>query len=515
MKKASLFLLLLIAVLPCCLLRDFTPDNELRYLSIADEALRNGHIFAFYNHGEPYADKPPLFLWGVMLCRWIAGGHSMALLSLLTLLPAWGVLLVVDKWLAEARLSSEKRQTAMLLVASCGFFPVMALCIRPDMLMCLFIVLALRYAWRFIGEREKECKHLWLFGLCVFMGVFSKGVVGLLMPLATTLAFLAVTRRMRLFSRLWGWRTWLVLLAGCGLWFGLVYREGGAAYIDNLLVHQTVDRAVNAFTHKRPFYYYFVAATYVLAPWTLLLVWRAGSALSGRQRLSDLQKYWLTAILSTIVLLSASSSKLAVYLLPVVPFCAALPMLDADKWRRTRGSQCCIGLPATLLGLAFPAVVAYVCLSGEAAAAWWGFLTGALGLSLCAVAALVGLIRHRDALPAVRTLTAGLFVFIFLGGWSLPALNGETGYGALSRDVQRIANETGIERVGSFRMRRVENIDVYLGQVPREISEEELAADTLRRMLVLTPRRKRQNNPQLFEGKRLVASGKYDIAIFE
>lgn len=63
-------------VLPIMLLRDFTPSNELRYLSIADEALRNHTFFAFSNYGAPYADKPPLYLWIVMLCRYLAPTDS-------------------------------------------------------------------------------------------------------------------------------------------------------------------------------------------------------------------------------------------------------------------------------------------------------------------------------------------------------------------------------------------------------------------------------------------------------
>ena len=59
-------LLVLLCVAPVLALRDFSPANELRYLSIADEALADGHWFAFSNHGEPYADKPPLYFWIVM-----------------------------------------------------------------------------------------------------------------------------------------------------------------------------------------------------------------------------------------------------------------------------------------------------------------------------------------------------------------------------------------------------------------------------------------------------------------
>ena len=49
---ALVFIFTFICLLPAMLLRDFTPSNELRYLSIADEAIANGNIFAFTNHKE-------------------------------------------------------------------------------------------------------------------------------------------------------------------------------------------------------------------------------------------------------------------------------------------------------------------------------------------------------------------------------------------------------------------------------------------------------------------------------
>ena len=51
MKSKFLPFLLLLAVLPVLIFRDYTPSNELRYLSIVDEALRNGDIFTFTKAG--------------------------------------------------------------------------------------------------------------------------------------------------------------------------------------------------------------------------------------------------------------------------------------------------------------------------------------------------------------------------------------------------------------------------------------------------------------------------------
>lgn len=97
MKNNFVYLFILLALLPVLLLRDYTPGNELRYLSIADEALRNGTFFAFTNQGIPYADKPPLYFWLVMLAKGVLGKHAMWLLGLFSLLPAWVIVRTMNR----------------------------------------------------------------------------------------------------------------------------------------------------------------------------------------------------------------------------------------------------------------------------------------------------------------------------------------------------------------------------------------------------------------------------------
>lgn len=46
-ERHILYICLILALVPVLLFRDFTSSNELRYLSIADEALRN-HVFLPY-----------------------------------------------------------------------------------------------------------------------------------------------------------------------------------------------------------------------------------------------------------------------------------------------------------------------------------------------------------------------------------------------------------------------------------------------------------------------------------
>ena len=131
-----------IAVLPAIIFRDYTPDNELRYLSIADEALRDGHFFAFYNQGMAYADKPPLYLWIVMLGKWLFGNHYMWFLSLFSVVPALVIVNTMDKWVGN-QLSMINRTTARLMLLTSGLFIGLALTLRMDMLRCMFITLSL------------------------------------------------------------------------------------------------------------------------------------------------------------------------------------------------------------------------------------------------------------------------------------------------------------------------------------------------------------------------------------
>ena len=313
-----IYVLVAAAMLPALFLRDFTPDNELRYMSIADEALRQGSVWCFYNHGEVYADKPPLYLWVVMAGRVLLGHDCMWFLGLFSLVPMLLVGRIMDGW-SRRWLTIRQRQTALLMLFTCGYFPGLGMILRMDMLLTLWIVLALREAYR-MAQGVPTRRHEALLGLYAFLALFTKGPFGVLIPLAGSIAYLFAVKRKRLIVRIWGWPVWAVLLTGCAVWFGSVYAEGGAEYINNLLFHQTVGRAANAFTHQRPWWYYVVHMWYVLAPWLPVIACGAIVKRTVAAR-GDFRKMMLAVFMSTLVLLSCISSKLQVYLLPAIPFC--------------------------------------------------------------------------------------------------------------------------------------------------------------------------------------------------
>ena len=344
-------LVILLVVLPVILLRDFTPANELRYLSIANEALHNGHFFAFTNHGLLYADKPPLYFWIIMFGKWLLGNHYMWFLSLSSVIPALVIVQIMDKWTMR-EIGGSGRFIAKLMLMSSGLFLGLSVTLRMDMIMCMFIVLSL-YTFYKIFKRINNKWDPFLFPFYIFMAVFSKGPVGLLIPLFATIVFLFFKKRTGTIGLYWGWKTWIILLTACLIWFVGVYLEGGRAYLSNLLFHQTIDRSINSFHHKEPFYYYFISFWYSLAPWSLLVVGVIFTAVKSHNIKTDLERFFLAIIVVTFIALSCISSKLAVYLIPIFPFFIYLTVLILQRLKWNRWLALTIGLPASILAFSF------------------------------------------------------------------------------------------------------------------------------------------------------------------
>ena len=339
----TVILLMLITLSPMMALRDYTPSNELRYLSIVDEALEDGHTLAFTNHGQDYADKPPLYFWLMMVCKMLFGGHCMYALSLLSFIPACIIIAVMDKWLRSAfpeGYTSGQRAGAALMLATTGLFLGMTVFLRMDMLMCMWIVLALWTFWKWDNGIGKEGSHRLLLPVYTFLALFTKGPVGILVPPVSIIVYLAASRRWKDIGKYLGVVFWGILAVLCAVWFTGVFLEGGAGYLKNLLFHQTVDRAVNSFHHKAPFWYYLGIIWAVMAPWCLATVPSLVSGLlkkSEGENPSEYERLLALTGIAGFVMLSCFSSKLAIYLAPIFPFAVYLwPAIVRRKgWNRT------------------------------------------------------------------------------------------------------------------------------------------------------------------------------------
>lgn len=469
----TVFVFCAVCLLPMMAMRDFTPSNELRYLSIADEAIANGHLFAFYNHGIPYADKPPLYFWIVMLCRLLFGHHSCLALSMFSLIPAFAIVGIMDRWVMKGK-SAMNRMSVAGMTLTCVMFLGTMVVLRMDMLMCLFIVLALWTFYRmYTGEGSRRQDSLTL-PLWIFLALFTKGPVGLLMPPLAIAVFLAVKRDWKGFRKYLGLKTWGIIAVLSAVWLTCVWLEGGPEYINNLLFKQTVGRAVNAFTHARPFWFYLVTLLWCLAPYTLLLIGSFMASLlpvrkAGAEKSSDLEILFLCTIISTAAMLSSFSSKLPIYLVPVLPFCVYLFPTVLDRigergWMRWSVGifqilLLCAGI-ATLLFLSGSVTIpAAASLQDEYSFAREAPVVNAvILLTLANAMGTWFLIKRKSVNIPVLLLSAGLFLAAFSASAVLRDLNPYIGYGSI---CSRVPEGTD---VATIFLHRPENIDVYTGR---------------------------------------------------
>lgn len=469
----TVFVFCAVCLLPMMAMRDFTPSNELRYLSIADEAIANGHLFAFYNHGIPYADKPPLYFWIVMLCRLLFGHHSCLALSMFSLIPAFAIVGIMDRWVMKGK-SAMNRMSVAGMTLTCVMFLGTMVVLRMDMLMCLFIVLALRTFYRmYTGEGSRRQDSLTL-PLWIFLALFTKGPVGLLMPPLAIAVFLAVKRDWKGFRKYLGLKTWGIIAALSAVWLTCVWLEGGLEYINNLLFKQTVGRAVNAFTHARPFWYYLVTILWCLAPYTLLLIGSFMASLlpvrkAGAEKVSDLEILFLCTIISTAAMLSSFSSKLPIYLVPVLPFCVYLFPTVLDRIGERGWMRWSVGIFQILLLCAGIATLLF--LSGSvtipAAASLldeYSFareapvVNAVILLTLANAMGTWFLIKRKSVNIPALLLSAGLFLAAFSASAVLRDLNPYIGYGSICSKVPEGTD------VATIFLHRPENIDVYTGR---------------------------------------------------
>ena len=182
-------------------------NDDARFAVLAQDVLAHGlRMFPELN-GAPYYNKPALLAWLIALVSWPAGSVSQLTAALPSAAAAVALAFVVWALGRDMFGADAGWYAALVAVATQGFF-LQARLPLPDMLMTLFITLALWQLWRM--TRDGARGHHWLgFYGATALAFWSKGGAGFL-PLAVALGWAVVNARDA------GWRR-LGLLRGLAL----------------------------------------------------------------------------------------------------------------------------------------------------------------------------------------------------------------------------------------------------------------------------------------------------------
>jgi 4-amino-4-deoxy-L-arabinose transferase-like glycosyltransferase len=335
-------------------LRDPWPADEPRFALVARDMVASGQWLIPQIGGDLYPDKPPLFFW--LIGGFLVLTHSLKVAFLLpSLLAGIGcVLFVYD--LSRRLWNREVALHAGLALLATLQFVWQARQAQIDAMLCFWTTLSLYGLLRHVLTGP-SWRWYYIGWAAAGLGIITKGV-GFL-PLLVLIPFAVYARRDASRSPLgpgWKWALGpLALLAAICVWLVpmLIAAEHDpaiAAYRDNILFKQTVNRYAAAWHHREPFWYFIVDVIpglwlplTALVPW-LIKPWR--DSFKVRDLRVALPLIW---VLLVVLFFSLSAGKRGVYVLPAVPalVLATAPFLK-DLARRVGPRRLLFGIAVAI-----------------------------------------------------------------------------------------------------------------------------------------------------------------------
>ena len=309
--------IVLVSVLLSPLSRELFVGDETKYSQVVRE-MRAGSFLIPTLEGSPFTHKPPLHFWLMAALTYVFGVYSIWPFVLPSLVAFF--LLLWLMWRAWGPVAAFVCGTSVLMWGA-------AQTARMDVAFAGLLALAAYLIYRARGALTVAA------GIATGLAFLVKGPMAPVITLAL-FVFEAIRLRRKPVARdLLGLLPMLVLPL---LWLVPAVVVGGEAFWREIFYKQTVGRAVNAWVHKAPPWFYVVRAPATLAPWFFVFVAALVAAWRGRD---EKARFAVNCVLSVFVPYTLLSSKLDVYMITLLPGVAVLisRLVEAsaqDVWGR-------------------------------------------------------------------------------------------------------------------------------------------------------------------------------------
>lgn len=326
-KSLWLPLAVLAMFLAAIAFRPLLPIDETRYMTVAWEMfLRQGWLQPLSVNFVPYHHKPPLLFWLINLSWSVFGISRWAGLIPVGLFSLSCVYLTshLGKMLFGSSLDSHR---ARLVMAGSLSFMIYGTLVMFDFMLCVFVLLSLICLLRF--RQERRLRYMVLMGLCLGLGVLTKGPVAYLyvLPAALLAPFWLAD-----FSRPAQWYGAIlmaVLLSALPVLFWLVpvLKASDNDFALWLVWNQTAGRVTGNFnaSHARPLWFYLPILPVIFMPWVFFpSFWRGISHVRAKLKGHEGLRFLAFWILPVVIAFSLISGKQPHYLVPLVPGAALL-----------------------------------------------------------------------------------------------------------------------------------------------------------------------------------------------
>ena len=381
--------------------RDLFVGDETKYGQVVRETRATGAFFLPTLGGAPFTHKPPLHFWMIDLLTVPLGVYS-TWAFVLPSIAAFAFLLWL-MWRMGGPLAAFVCGSSLLVWGS-------AQTARMDVAFTALIALGL---WQM-----QRGKLLWC-GAALGVATLVKGpmaiVIGVVLYLLQMwrkdpeLSARGPSPSSRLRMTL---GALLIALAIPLAWFIPAVLLGGRAYARDVVVKQTVGRAIASWVHQAPPWFYVERLPLTLFPWFFL-------ALACAIALWRTQRFLINWILAVVIPYSLMSSKLDVYMMAIIPPVALLiaeGVRAGVRW--VRGANIA-SIAIVLIG----AIVGGVKIPREFVSV--GGVNALIAFAI--VVSVIGLIIAARASPVTSTIIAGtvpILVLLFVADRLMPFING-------------------------------------------------------------------------------------------
>jgi hypothetical protein len=177
------------------------------------------------------------------------------------------------------------------------------------------------------GDEEKGKRSLSIYGFYIGMALatLAKGPVGFILPLLVSLVYLLVQKDWKAMKRMRFMTGMALFLMVVLSWYLPAVLKGGQDFLNQTLLHQTVERFAKGTSHIRPVYYFLSNFPVDFLPWFLFLPGAIVYGLSKRkEEISKDFLFLLVWFFAIFLFFSFSRGKRAIYLLPLYPAASLL-----------------------------------------------------------------------------------------------------------------------------------------------------------------------------------------------
>jgi len=420
--------------------------DEPREAEIARELYASGDWVVPKLNGVPFLEKPPLTHWAAATVFHVLGEPSEEWCRL----PAafWGILMsLACFWLGSMLFGRRVGLLAAFVLATSQEFVIHTHTLLVDPPMATGVAWAFALFWYGYTSPGPGRRRLFYALTAAATGVafLGKGPIGVVLPAAGVLVFLAWTKEWREAWRLLAPQNIAVFAALTVPWLVMVRTRGGSAVFRTFFWDNMVMRFFSGSAdHAAPPWDYAFGIFEVMVPWVVFVppvifaLARPGGIDATERRRG--WQYLVSIMAGPLLLLSMASAKRPGYLLPLMPAFAVSVAAWLDgalgereaRWMR-------VWRAAGTVTLALAAVAAWGASGYLAVKANAGLAVSVVGI-LAALAGTVALVLslRREGQQRLPVLAVGLALLTFFSLFSpstFSAIDARRGYHTLTAAV--------------------------------------------------------------------------------